>query len=315
PYVNKFYLTNPYFYHRVNFILANIPLSCKPLGNFLKGIAIYIKHWHNICMVLNYNHFRREKMSKVRYEVENNIGIITIDSPPVNVLDKEVIDQLESAIHKVDESVYVVIVTGAGGKAFVAGADIKEFPELSHEEGERLVLRGQGVFNELSQLKQPVIAAIDGFTLGGGLELALACDIRMATEKSTLGLPEVGLGIIPGYGGTQRLPRLVGLGKAMQILLSGQHIKAEEAYRIGLVDEITDGDVMELAKTWASKIASQGPVAVQLAKQIMYEGLEMDLADALKLEAKTFAKVCETEDKVEGVQVFIEKRKANFTGK
>src|SRR5690625_4707632 len=170
-------------------------------------------------------------MTKVHYEAKDKVGIITIDSPPVNVLDKEVIDQLEEAIHKVDESVNVVIVTGGGSRAFVAGADIKEFPQLTPETGKELVLRGQDVFNQLSQLKQPVIAAIDGFTLGGGLELALACDIRMATEKSTLGLPEVGLGIIPGYGGTQRLPRLVGPGKAMQILFSGEHIDANEIGR------------------------------------------------------------------------------------
>lgn len=254
-------------------------------------------------------------MTKVHYEAEDKIGIITIDSPPVNVLDKEVIDQLEKAIHKVDESVNVVIITGGGSRAFVAGADIKEFPQLTPETGKELVLRGQDVFNQLSQLKQPVIAAIDGFTLGGGLELALACDIRMATKKSTLGLPEVGLGIIPGYGGTQRLPRLVGLGKAMQILFSGEHIDANEAYRIGLIDEITDGDVVKLAKKWANIIASRGPVAVQKAKEVMHKGIEMDLVDALQLEAEGFAQICRTEDKVEGVQAFLQKRKPEFAGK
>lgn len=254
-------------------------------------------------------------MAKVHYEVEDKIGMITIDSPPVNVLDKEVIDQLEAIIHKVDASVNVVIVTGGGSRAFVAGADIKEFPELTPESGKALVLRGHDVFNKLSALKQPVIAAIDGFTLGGGLELALACDIRMATTKSTLGLPEVGLGIIPGYGGTQRLPRIVGLGKAMQILFSGEHIDANEAYRIGLIDEITGGDILELAKKWAKSIASKGPIAVQIAKEIMHKGIEMDLADALQLEVEGFGRICHTEDKIEGVQAFLEKRKPEFTGK
>lgn len=254
-------------------------------------------------------------MSKVIYEVEDKLGIITIDSPPVNVLDKTVIDQLEAAIHKVDENVNVIIITGAGSKAFVAGADIKEFPELTPEAGEKLVLRGQDVFNQLSQLKQPVIAAIDGFTLGGGLELALACDIRMATTSSTLGLPEVKLGIIPGYGGTQRLSRLVGLGKAMQLLLSGEFIDANEAYRIGLVEEITDGDVLELAKKWANLISSRGPIAVQKAKEAMHKGIEMSLEKGLKLEAKQFADICDTEDKVEGVAAFLEKRQPEFTGK
>lgn len=254
-------------------------------------------------------------MTKVHYEVDGTIGIITIDSPPVNVLDKEVIDQLEEAIKQIDDNIKVVIVTGAGDKAFVAGADIKEFPQLTPDNGKELVLRGQYVFNELSRLTQPVIAAIDGFTLGGGLELALACDMRMATKNSTLGLPEVGLGIIPGYGGTQRLPRIVGIGKAMQLLFSGEHIGAEEGYRIGLVDEITDEDVLTLAKKWANTIAKRGPIAVQKAKQIMHEGIEMPLSDALTLEAETFAYICETEDKVEGVQAFLQKREPNFTGK
>lgn len=254
-------------------------------------------------------------MSKVYYEVEEKIGMITIDSPPVNVLDKEVIDQLELAIEHVEDEVRVVILTGGGSRAFVAGADIKAFPQLSPETGKALVLRGQYVFNQLSQLKQPVIAAIDGFTLGGGLELALACDIRLASKDSVFGLPEVGLGIIPGYGGTQRLPRLVGLGKAMQILLSGEHMSAEEAYRIGLIDELTEQDVMALAKKWANRIASKGPIAVQKAKAIMHRGIELPLQDALALEAEGFAQICRTEDMLEGVQAFLEKRSAQFTGK
>lgn len=252
-------------------------------------------------------------MSKVILDKKGSIGLITIDSPPMNVLDKEVIDSLESVIQKIDDSFDVVIVKGAGEKAFVAGADIKEFPELTKETGEAICQRGQSVFNKLGHLKQPVIAAIDGFALGGGLELALACDIRFASEKTTLGLPEVKLGIIPGYGGTQRLPRIVGLGKAMQILLSGDFIQADEAYRIGLVDEVIKTDVTEAALKLAKTIASRGPIAIQSAKEVMHAGLNQTLEEGLILEAKTFGNICETEDKNEGVNAFIEKRKPEFT--
>lgn len=254
-------------------------------------------------------------MSTVVFSREKKIGIITIDAPPVNALNKEVIDQLEQAIDQVDDQIAVVIVTGAGSKAFVAGADIKEFPNLTVEDGEMLCVRGQSVFNYLSKLKQPVIAAIDGFALGGGLELALACDIRIATEKSIFGLPEVKLGIIPGYGGTQRLPRLIGKGKAIQLTCSGEFITAKEAYRIGLVEEIVDCDVMKKAKEIANTIASRGPIAVQNAKKAIMNGLETSLQDGLKLEAALFGEICTTEDKNEGVSAFFEKRDPIFMGK
>lgn len=254
-------------------------------------------------------------MSNVFLEIEDKIAVITIDAPPVNALDKNVFNNLEKAINQIEDYINVVIVTGAGTKAFVAGADIREFPDLTPEEGEALTLRGQEVFAKLSQLKQPVIAAIDGFALGGGLELALACDIRIASASSTFGLPEVKLGIIPGYGGTQRLSRLIGLGKAMQILFSGEFVSAEEAYRIGLIEEITEGNVLEEAKKLAATISSRGPIAVQIAKKVMLQGIEMSLEDGLKLEAKQFGVICETEDKAEGVAAFLEKRNPTFSGK
>jgi len=207
-----------------------------------------------------------------------------------------------------------VIITGAGEKAFVAGADIKEFPELKRVAGETLCLNGQAVFQKIADLKQPVIAAIDGFALGGGLELALACDFRIATPKSQFGLPEVKLGIIPGYGGTQRLPRLIGSGKAKQLIYSGEFLTADDAYRIGLVEEIAES-ALEKAKEWAQKILKRGPLAVQAAKQAINQGLETSLQLGLELEARLFGEICETEDKNEGVKAFLERREADFTGK
>lgn len=253
-------------------------------------------------------------MTKVRYEEQNRVGIITIDSPPVNPLDREVLDQLESTIKQIGSHINAVIVTGAGEKAFVAGADIKEFPGLTQETGEALVKRGQSIFQALSELKQPVIAAIDGFTLGGGLELALACDIRVATARSQFGLPEVKLGIIPGYGGTQRLPRLIGVGKALQLILSGEFITAEKAQAIGLVEEVTETDALGKALELANVISSRGPIAVKKAKEAVLKGIEGTLQEGLDIEAKLFGELCTTEDKDEGVAAFFEKRNPVFTG-
>ena len=208
-----------------------------------------------------------------------------------------------------------MIVTGAGDKAFVAGADIKEFPELKGEAGQELCRRGQSIFQKLADLKQPTIAAVDGYALGGGLELALACDFRVATEKSVLGLPETTLGVIPGYGGTQRLARLIGAGKAKQMIFSAEPLGAAEAYRVGLVEAIVESGVMEEARSWAEKILKRGPLAVQAAKRAVNGGLETTLEEGLKLEAEAFGSVCDSEDKIEGVKAFFEKRKPNFTGK
>lgn len=253
-------------------------------------------------------------MSTVVYEKRGPVGIITIDSPPVNALNREVISALESTIAMVKDDVNAVVLYGSGSKAFVAGADIKEFPSLKDLTGEALCLRGQSVFQALSDLKQPVIAAIDGFTLGGGLELALACDIRIASKRSQFGFPEVKLGIIPGYGGTQRLPRLLGIGKAMELIVSGEIISAESAFACGLIEKIVENDVLEDAIALAGVIASRGPIAVQKAKEAILKGMETTLKEGLSLEAKLFGELCNTTDKDEGVLAFLEKRAAQFTG-
>lgn len=254
-------------------------------------------------------------VAKVTYEVKGQIGVITVDSPPVNALDEQVMTELSDIVDGIGEEIGVVIVTGAGEKAFVAGADIKAFPKMTGTGGENMCLRGQGIFQKLADLKQPVIAAVDGHALGGGLELALACDFRVATKRSNLGLPETSLGVIPGYGGTQRLARLIGPGKAKQMIFSAEPLDAEEAYRVGLIEELADGDVMETAEAWANKILKRGPVAVRAAKQAVNEGLETTLAEGLKIEAKHFGTAADSEDKNEGVAAFFEKRKPNFQGK
>jgi enoyl-CoA hydratase len=283
-------------------------------GKFEILCDLPLRTWHENCKINSYKRIGVISVTKVRYEEQNRVGIITIDSPPVNPLDREVLDQLESTIKQIGSHINAVIVTGAGEKAFVAGADIKEFPGLTQETGEALVKRGQSIFQALSELKQPVIAAIDGFTLGGGLELALACDIRVATVRSQFGLPEVKLGIIPGYGGTQRLPRLIGIGKALQLILSGEFITAEKAQAIGLVEEVTETDALGKALELANVISSRGPIAVKKAKEAVLKGIEGTLQEGLDIEAKLFGELCTTEDKDEGVAAFFEKRNPVFTG-
>lgn len=251
-------------------------------------------------------------MAKVTFKVEENVATLTIDSPPVNALDDEVLAEIEEIVDQIEDHVQVVLVTGAGDKAFVAGADISEFPKLQKDDGEALSTYGQRVFQKIATLKQPVIAVIDGYALGGGLELALACDFRVATSRSQLGLPETSLGVIPGYGGTQRLPQLVGNGRAKQMIFSAEPISAEEAYRIGLI-EILDDDAFAAAKQWSDKILKRGPLAVQAAKiAVDYDGF---LKHGLETEAEQFGLLCETRDKNEGAAAFFEKRKPRFQGK
>jgi enoyl-CoA hydratase/carnithine racemase len=252
---------------------------------------------------------------KVTWELTNRLGLITIDAPPVNALNKEFFEQMDGILHSIGDDCDVVIIAGAGEKAFVAGADIKEFPELGEEQGVELCRRGQALFQRIADLPQPVIAAIDGFALGGGLELALACDFRVASRKSQLGLPEVKLGIIPGYGGTQRLARLVGPGKAKQLIFSGEFVSAEEAYRIGLIEQLVDENALEEAKKWAETIMKRGPIAVKTAKRVIDQGLATSLAEGLELEARGFGEICRTEDKNEGVAAFFERREPNFQNK
>ena len=252
-------------------------------------------------------------------EKKDNIAIVTINRPKVlNALNATVIEELEKAFTELknDPEVGAVILTGAGEKAFVAGADISGLVELNPLEGKEFAEKGQAVFNLIENLGKPVIAAINGFALGGGCELAMACTIRIASEKAKLGQPEVNLGIIPGYGGTQRLPRLVGKGRAMELILTGRMVDASEAYQMGLVNKVVAPEkLLDEAIEMAKVILSKGPLAVKFAMEAVNRGLEVNLEEGLKIEADLFGICCATEDKVEGTKAFLEKRKPNFKGK
>lgn len=253
------------------------------------------------------------------YEVDGGIGIITINRPKaLNALNGATMRELNELLDVIaqDSSVKVVIITGSGEKAFVAGADITEMQSMSAVEGRNWGKLGQAVFDKLENLPQPVIAAVNGFALGGGCELAMACDIRIASDKAKFGQPEVTLGITPGFAGTQRLPRLIGKGRAKELLFTGDMIDAAEAYRIGLVNKVVPPEeLMATAKAMAQKIMSRAPVAVQLCKAAVNEGMDMDLQSAVAYEAEVFGLCFATADQKEGMTAFIEKRKANFTGK
>lgn len=259
-----------------------------------------------------------EQNKLVELEIRERLAILTINNPPVNPLTKEVLAALENTIDELstNQDVWALIITGAGDKAFVAGADIRQFPHLGQSDGQQMAEWGQKIFDKIAALKMPVIAAINGFALGGGCELALACDIRVAAENATLGQPEVNLGIMPGYGGTQRLPRLVGLGKAKELIFSGETISAQEAYRIGLVDRLApQGQALEEAIKLAQVIISRAPVAVRLAKEAIDRGWELPLEEGQRLEAQLFGQTMATQDKDEGAKAFLEKRKPHFKGK
>jgi enoyl-CoA hydratase len=224
---------------------------------------------------------------------------------------KKLLDEIKN-----DEELRVLILTGAGDKAFVAGADIKELVDRDARLGRRISQERQEVFSRIENLPVPVIAAVNGYALGGGLELALACSIRICSEKAQFGAPEVKLGIIPGDGGTQRLPRLVGLGRAMEMILTGDFIDAQEAYRIGLVNKVLpQEELMDKAMELAKKIASRPPLAVRFAKEAVNRSQEGDAASGFALESYLHALSCTTEDKKEGVSAFLEKRKGKFKGK
>jgi enoyl-CoA hydratase len=251
-------------------------------------------------------------------EKKDNILVVTVSRErSLNALNKETVAELQQAFsyYWTDEDIRCVILTGAGEKAFVAGADINELADLDVRSGSELSARGLYLMKTIQNFPRPVIAAVNGFALGGGCELAMACDIRLASEKAKLGQPEVNLGIIPGYGGTQRLPRLVGRGKAMQMILTGELVNAAEAHRVGLVDEVYPPDqLMDKAMEMARLIASKGPIAVTVAKECVNRGLDVDLPHACDLEKANFGQVCGTGDKNEGMQAFLEKRPAKFTG-
>jgi enoyl-CoA hydratase len=252
-------------------------------------------------------------------EKKNAIAYVTVNRPKVlNALNGATIEELRAAFHdlKQDASIRVVILTGAGEKAFVAGADIGELAKQDPVSGKEMAHRGQNVLNLIENLGKPVIACINGFALGGGCELALACTMRLASDNARMGQPEVKLGIIPGYGGSQRLPRLVGKGLAMQIILGGDVMTAQEAHRIGLVNEVTaPAELIPRAEAIAAKIIANAPLAVQYAMEAVNRGMEMTLAEGLFLEATLFGLCCATEDKKEGTAAFLEKRAAAFQGK
>ncbi|HKW16287.1 MAG TPA: enoyl-CoA hydratase-related protein [Terriglobales bacterium] len=257
--------------------------------------------------------------SNIAFEKKNAIAYVTVNRPKVlNALNMATMEELRTAFHDIknDASVRVVIMTGAGEKAFIAGADIGELAKNDPVTAKEYTHRGQSVLNLIENLGKPVIACINGFALGGGCEIAMACTMRLASENAKLGQPEVKLGIIPGYGGTQRLPRLVGKGIAMQLLLAGEMISAQEAHRIGLVNEVVPpAELIPRAEAIAQKIIANGPLAVQYTMEAVNKGTEMPLAEGLYLEATLFGVACATEDKKEGTSAFLEKRQAQFKGK
>jgi enoyl-CoA hydratase len=253
------------------------------------------------------------------YEKRNGIGYVTINRPEkLNALNKKITEELYECFQDIerDDEVRVVILSGAGEKAFVGGADISELAVLTPVAGKEMSVCGQKIVNFIENLGKPVIAAINGYALGGGCELALACTLRIASENARLGQPEVKLGLIPGYGGTQRLPRLVGKGRALEMLLSGDPISASEAYRIGLVNQVVAAqDLIATAEKLAQKIMANAPLAVKFALEAVNHGLEMPEAEGQFLEATLFGLCCTTADMKEGTRAFLEKRPARFTGK
>ncbi|HEX8850363.1 MAG TPA: enoyl-CoA hydratase-related protein [Gemmatimonadaceae bacterium] len=256
--------------------------------------------------------------SPVSYEVADRIATITVNRPDrLNALDRATLAGLGEAIDRARASADVlgVIVTGAG-RAFVAGADISQFPTLTEEEARRFAHHGQHVFRRFETSPKPVIAAVNGFALGGGCELALACHVRIASEAAKLGQPEVKLGIIPGYGGTQRLPRLVGKGRALQLILTGETIDAEEALRIGLVNAVVPAaELIAATRKMMGQMIANGPVALALAIETVDRGLDLPLEEAIALEAENFGRCATTTDMREGARAFLEKRAPNFTGR
>ena len=250
---------------------------------------------------------------------KGSIAIITFNRPKVlNTLNHATMAELSTAIDEMDRDAGVrsIILTGAGDRAFVAGADINELRAIADAaQGAEFAARGQGVFFKIENLSKPVIAAINGYALGGGCELVMACDIRMAADTAKLGQPEINLGIIPGYGGTQRLSRLVGKGRAQWLILTGDMISAQEALRIGLVDFVVPAaELMGAARELAHKIATKAPLAVSWAKRCIHVGTETDLVTACAYEASQFGLACGTQDRLEGTTAFLEKRPPQFKG-
>ena len=258
--------------------------------------------------------------SNISFEAGSDaIALVTVNRPDkLNALNRDTMGELADAFTRVrdDAAIRGLIVTGAGEKAFVAGADIKELAVLSPAEAQKLSQRGQAIFRGLESMPKPSVAAINGFALGGGLELAMSCTIRVAAPEAKFGQPEVKLGLLPGYGGTQRLPRLVGRGRALDLLLSGETIDSAEAYRIGLVNYITAlENLLAFSRAWLHKVLANGPQATALAMEAVDIGLDCGLDQGLRFEAAAFGLTAATEDLREGTRAFLEKRKPAFAGK
>ena len=260
-----------------------------------------------------------EHMSFVNYETEGRIAIITINRPEaLNALNEDVLKDLKAAFESVDQNeIRAIILTGAGEKSFVAGADIAAMSTMTKKEGEVFGKFGNDIFRMIETFPIPVIAAINGFALGGGNELAMSCDIRICSDNAMFGQPEVGLGITPGFGGTQRLARIIGVGKAKELVYGARNIKADEAYRLGLVNNVyPQAELLAAAKKLAGIIAANAPIAVRNCKKAMNDGLQVDMDKAIAIEETLFGDCFETADQKEGMGAFLEKRKEkNFINK
>lgn len=256
-------------------------------------------------------------MKNVVVEVENEIAVVTISrEKSLNALNSETLAELKECFENITgrKDVRVLILTGAGKKAFVAGADISEMVNATPAEGRQMAKLAKGAFLLLETMPQVTIAAVNGYALGGGCEISMACDIRIASDNAKFGQPEVGLGILPGFGGTQRLARLVGKGRAKEIIFTCDQIDAQEAYRIGLANKVVPQDeLLDTCKAMAEKIMTKGSYAISLAKEAINTGLDTDLSSGLTLEAELFGLSFSTADKKEGMTAFLEKRKANLT--
>lgn len=251
----------------------------------------------------------------LRFRQEGSIGILTINRPKaLNALNSQTLNELDAAIDiiKEDEEIHLLIITGEG-RGFVAGADLNEMKDMDIFQARAFGEKGLNLFRKIELMEKPVIAAINGFALGGGCELAMCCDIRVASKEAKFGQPEVGLGIIPGFAGTQRLPRLVGLGKAKELIFTADTIDAEEAYRIGLVNRVVSGEnLMIEALNMANKIVSKGQIAIRFAKTAINMGIETDIETGMNIERDLFGLCFATEDQKEGVAAFMEKRKPSY---
>ena len=256
-------------------------------------------------------------MNNLLMEVENEIAVVTINRPKsLNALNSETLAELDACFSEISErkDIKVVILTGSGAKAFVAGADISEMVNATPAEGRKMGMHAKEAFLKRETMPQVTIAAVNGFALGGGCEISMACDIRIASDNAKFGQPETGLGILPGFGGTQRLARLVGKGRAKELIFTCDMIDANEAYRIGLANKVVpQAELLDTCKAMAEKIMSKGSYAISLAKEAINTGTETDLSSGLTLEADLFGLAFSTDDKKEGMTAFLEKRKANLT--